>query len=105
MLCLLIKRNIAWFKFICLVNLFTNPLINALYAMLFGVFVKHELTIFIPLLLMFLEIMVWLSESWLFYRFALTRNNEQNKRISSIYNALAFSFVLNAVSCVTGLLL
>ena len=104
-LCLLIKRNKDWLKFTCLVNLFTNPLLNALYTILSDVFVKFELTTYIPLLLIFLEFLVWLSEAWLFYRFTLTRNHEQNKSGSSIYKALAFSFVLNAVSFVVGLLL
>ena len=104
-LCLLIKRSKDWLKFACLVNLFTNPLLNALYTILIEAFVKFELVVYIPLLLIFLELLVWLSEAWLFYRFALTRNNEQNKSGSSIYKALAFSFALNAVSCVVGLLL
>ena len=104
-LCLLIKRSKDWLKFTCLVNLFTNPLLNALYAFFWSVFVKLELVVYIPLLLIFLELLVWLSEAWLFYRFALTRDNEQNKPVSSIYKALSFSFVLNAVSCVIGLLL
>lgn len=104
-LCLLIKRCKAWLKFSCLVNLFTNPLINAIYTILFGAFVKLGLAAYISLLLIFLEILVWLSEAWLFYRFSLTRDNEQNKPVSSIYNALLFSFVLNAASCSIGLLL
>lgn len=104
-LCLLIKKSKAWLKFSCLVNLFTNPLVNVIYTILFLMLVKYELSIFIPVLLMFLEILVWLSEAWLFYRFALIRDNEQNKPVSSIYNALLFSFILNAVSCGTGLLL
>ena len=104
-LCLRIKRNKDWLKFTCLVNLFTNPLLNALYTILSDVFVKFELTTYIPLLLIFLEFLVWLSEAWLFYRFALTQDSKQNKPVSSIYSALAFSFVLNAVSFVIGLLL
>lgn len=106
-LCLLIKRSKAWLKFTCLVNLFTNPLINAIYTMLFWAFVKYELAVFIPLLLLFLEILVWLFESWLFYRFALTQSKEQSNHVSSIYkyNAISFSFVLNVVSCGIGLLL
>ena len=104
-LCLLITRSKSWLKFSCLVNLFTNPLINALYTILFGAFVKYELVVYIPLLLIFLELLVWLSESWLFYRFALTQKEEHRKPASSIGDALLFSFVLNVVSCGTGLLL
>ena len=104
-LCLLIKKGRDWLKFTCLVNLFTNPLLNALYAILWNVFIKLELVVYIPLLLIALEFLVWLFEGWLFYRFSLTRDKEQNKPVSSIYKALAFSFVLNAVSCGIGLLL
>lgn len=105
LLCLLIKRNKAWLKFTCLVNLLTNPLLNALYTILSDVFVKFGMAAYIPLLLIFLELLVWLSEAWLFYRFAFTRYKEQSKALPSIYKAFAFSFVLNAVSFVTGLLL
>ena len=104
-LCLLIKKSKDWLKFTCLVNLFTNPLLNALYSTLISAFIKFELTVYIPLLLIFLELLVWLFEAGLFYRFSHTRDKEQNKAVSSIYNALAFSFVLNAVSCGTGVLL
>ena len=104
-LCLLIKRSRNWLKFTCLVNLFTNPLLNALYTILIGAFINFELVVYIPLLLIFLELLVWLFEAWLFYRFSLARDKKQNKPVSTIYNALAFSFVLNAVSCGTGLLL
>ena len=104
-LCLLIKKSKDWLKFTCLVNLFTNPLLNALYTILNDVFIKFELVVYIPLLLIFLELLVWLSEAWLFYRFALTRDSEQKNPFSSIYKAMLFSFVLNAVSCGTGLLL
>ena len=104
-LCLLIKQSKAWLKFTCLVNLFTNPLINAIYTLLFWTFVKFELVVYIPLLLIFLELLVWLSESWLFYRFSLTQDNEQNKPVSSIYKALLFSLVLNATTYLSGLLL
>lgn len=103
-LCLLIKRSKDWLKFTCLVNLFTNPLLNALYTILSDVFIKFELVVYIPLLLIFLELLVWLSEAWLFYRFALTRD-EEPEPAPSIYKALTFSFVLNAVSFVIGLLL
>jgi len=104
-LCLLIKKSLSWFKFTCLVNLFTNPLLNALYTILFGAFVKFELAVYILLLPVFLELLVWLSEAWLFYRFALTLNNEQNTPEPSTRSALSFSFWLNALSCGTGLLL
>ena len=104
-LCLLIKKSKDWLKFTCLVNLFTNPLLNALYAILWSTFIKFELVVYIPLLLIVLELLVWLFEAWLFYRFSLTRDTEQNKPVSSMYKALAFSFVLNAVSCGIGVLL
>ena len=104
-LCLLIKKSKDWLKFTCLVNLFTNPLLNALYAILWSAFIKFELVVYIPLLLIVLELLVWWFEAWLFYRFSLTRDAKQNKPVSSIYKALAFSFVLNAVSCGIGLLL
>ena len=104
-LCLLILRDKAWLRFTCLVNMFTNPLVNSIYALLFWTLANHGLAVLIPVLLILLELLVWLSEAWLFYRFALTRDSEQNKAISSIYKALLFSFVLNVVSCGTGLLL
>lgn len=104
-LCLLILRDKSWLRFTCLVNMFTNPLVNAIYTLLFWTLANHGLAVFIPVLLMLLELLVWLSEAWLFYRFALTRDDEQRKSVSSIYKALLFSFVLNAVSCGTGLLL
>ena len=104
-LCLLIKKSRDWLKFTCLVNLFTNPLLNALYAILCGVLIKIQWNGYIPLLLIFLELLVWLSEAWLFYRFSLTRDDEQNKPVPSIYKAFLFSFVLNAASYGTGLLL
>ena len=104
-LCLLILRDKAWLRFTCLVNLFTNPLVNAIYTLLFWTLANHGLAVFIPVLLLLLELLVWLSEAWLFYRFALTRDSEQKKPFSSIYKAMLFSFVLNAVSCGTGLLL
>ena len=103
-LCFLIKKSKDWLKFACLVNLFTNPLLNALYTTLSDVFIKFEIVVYIPLLLIFLELLVWLSEAWLFYRFALTQDKEQ-KPVPSIYKYLAFSFVLNAVSFVVGSLL
>ena len=104
-LCLLIKKSRDWLKFTCLVNLFTNPLLNALYAILCSVLIKIQWDGYILLLLIILELLVWLFEAWLFYRFSLTRDDEQNKPVPSIYKALAFSFVLNAISCGIGLLL
>ena len=104
-LCLLIKQSKAWLKFTCLVNLFTNPLVNALYTMIYHYLAQHSLPEAAPWFLLILEITVWLSEAWLFYRFSLTRDNEQNKPVSSIYKALLFSLVLNATTYLTGLLL
>lgn len=104
-LCFLIKRSNDWLKFSCLVNLFTNPLVNFVYAIIFLALQKQDLTESAPWILLGLEIIVWLSESRLFYRFSLTRDNEQNEPVSSIYKALLFSFVLNATSYGTGLLL
>ena len=104
-LCWLFLKNKFWLRFTCLVNLFTNPLVNALYTLLYLALDKRELSGLAPWFLLGLEILVWLSETWLFYRFSLTRDNEQNNPLSSIYKALLYSFTLNAVSYGTGLLL
>lgn len=104
-LCFLISRSKAWLKFSYLVNLLTNPLMNLIYTTLYLFLENQQLSGAAPYLLILLEIAVWISEAWLFYRFALTRDKEQNKPVSSIYNALLFSFVLNAASYGTGLLL
>lgn len=104
-LCSLICRNKAWLKFSCLVNLLTNPLVNFVYSIIYLALEKQSLADMAPYILILLEILVWLSEALLFYRFALIRDNEQNETASSIYNALLFSFVLNAASYGTGLLL
>lgn len=107
-LCWLFFRNILWLKFTCLVNLFTNPLVNFIYTMTYFALEKHSLTDIAPRLLLLLEVAVWLSETWLFYRFANTKdtsNSEQKKPVSTIYNALLFSLALNAASYGTGLLL
>lgn len=104
-LCLLIKRSTDWLKFTCLVNLLTNPLINFIYSIVYYSFGNLGLIGAAPYILILLEIAVWLSESWLFYRFAFIQNNEQNKSVSSIYKVLLFSLALNAVSYGTGLLL
>lgn len=104
-LCFLITKSNAWLKFSCLVNLLTNPLVNFVYSVIYLALEKQGFVGAAPYILILLEIVVWLSETWLFYRFALTRNNEQNKPVSSIYKALLFSFVLNATSYGTGLLL
>lgn len=105
LLCFLIKRNLPWLKFSCLVNLLTNPLVNFVYTIIYYALEKQGLVNMAPGILVLLEIMVWLSEAWLFYRFALTPDKEQSKPVSSIYKALLFSFVLNAASYGTGLLL
>lgn len=99
-LCWLFLRDKAWLRFTCLVNLFTNPLVNALYTMLYLFLAKHNMTNTASWLLLGLEILVWLSETWLFYRFS-----DGQKPFSSIYKALLFSFVLNAATYISGLLL
>ena len=57
-LCLLIKKSKDWLKFTCLVNLFTNPLINALYTMLYWFLIKRGLSGKAPLFLLGLELFV-----------------------------------------------
>jgi len=99
-LCWLFLRDKAWLRFICLVNLFTNPFINALYAVLCLLLTKNSPESSVSWLLLSLELIVWLSEALLFYRFGNSK-----KPISSIYNALFFSFVLNAATYLSGLLL
>ncbi len=99
-LCWLFLCDKAWLKFVCLVNLFTNPLANALYTMLYWFLDKQERSGTAPWFLLGLELLVWLSEAWLFYRFS-----NGKKTLSSIYKSLLFSFVLNAATYITGLLL
>ena len=99
-LCWLFLKDKAWLKFTCLVNLFTNPLVNALYTILYWNLIKRGLHNTAPWFLFALEILVWLSEAWLFYRYS----NKQ-KPLPSIYKALLFSFVLNAATYLSGLLL
>lgn len=99
-LCWLFLHNKSWLKFVCLVNLFTNPLVNALYTMLYLFLAKRGLSGTASWFLLGLEILVWFSEAWLFYRFS----NKQ-KPLSSIYKALLFSLVLNAATYLSGLLL
>lgn len=99
-LCWLLLHDKAWLKFVCLVNLFTNPLVNALYAILYWVLDKRGLSGTASLFLVGLEILVWISEAWLFYRYG-----DKQKPLSSIYKALLFSFVLNAATYLSGLLL
>ena len=99
-LCLLLLKSKSWLRFTCLVNLFTNPLVNTLYTMLYLVLTKRGLSGAASWILLGLEILVWLSEAWLFYRFS-----NGHKPLSSIYKALLFSFVLNAATYISGLLL
>lgn len=99
-LCWLLLHDKAWLKFVCLVNLFTNPLVNALYAILYWVLAKRGLSGTASLFLVGLEILVWISEAWLFYQYG-----DKQKPLSSIYKALLFSFVLNAATYLSGLLL
>ncbi len=106
-LCRLFLKSKSWLKFTCLVNLFTNPLVNFMYAVIYYFLGKHNSTSAGPWILLLLEILVWLSEAWLFYLFG--RNSKEKtahrRTVSSIYKALLFSFVLNAASYGTGLLL
>lgn len=99
-ICWLFLRDKAWLKFVCLVNLFTNPLVNALYTMLYLFLVENHMTHTTPWVLFGLELLVWLSEAWLFYRFSNIHHP-----LSSIYKALLFSFVLNAATYLSGQLL
>lgn len=110
-LCLLFTKSKPWLKFTCLVNLFTNPLVNFVYTVIYLTLEKHSFTKIIPVILVILEIIVWLSEAYLFYKFHLIHNtadksgNMHKGSVSSISGALLFSFVLNAASCGIGLLL
>ena len=99
-LCFLLLKSKSWLKFVCLVNLFTNPLVNFLYSALYLYFTRHNKSNMMPLVLFLLEIMVWLSEAWLFYRFS-----SQNSPLASITKALVFSFLLNAATYLSGVLL
>ena len=96
-LCFLLLKSKAWLRFVSLVNLFTNPLLNLVYTLVCRALAEAELSEFVPWILLLMELVVWLSEAYLFYRFS--------KPVSSIYKALLFSFVLNAASYGTGLLL
>jgi len=107
-LCWLFLKNTLWIKFTCLVNLFTNPLVNFIYTMTYFALATHSLLDIAPWFLFLLELIVWLSEAWLFYRFDNTKetsNSEQKKPVSTIYKALLFSLILNVASYGTGLLL
>ncbi len=107
-LCWLFLKSRHWLKFTCLVNLFTNPLVNAIYAVTYYFLTEYNLTGMAPWILLLFEVLVWLSESWLFYLFGQTEKEEKNtchRTVSSIYKALLFSFVLNAASYLTGLLM
>ena len=85
-LCFLLLKNKSWLKFVCLVNLFTNPLVNFLYSVLYLYFTRHDRPSIMPLILFLLEIMVWLSEAWLFYRFS-----NRKKPLPSMPKALCLS--------------
>lgn len=107
-LCWLFLKSTAWLTFTCLVNLFTNPLVNFVYTVLYLRLSSHNLSGVAPWILLLLEVAVWLSEAWLFYKFGCRHADTQikpQKSISSIYKALLFSFVLNAATYLTGLLL
>lgn len=110
-LCLLFTKSKPWLKFTCLVNLFTNPLVNFVYTVIYLTLEKHSFTKIIPVILVIPEIIVWLSEAYLFYQFSRlhdgTDTSKKNYKhpLPSKFNALLFSFVLNAASCGIGLLL
>lgn len=107
-LCWLFLKSKAWLKFTCLVNLFTNPLVNFVYTVIYWGLAKQNLSDAAPWLLFLLELVVWLSEAWLFYRFSITQDTIEathRKPVSTIYKTLLFSLVLNAASYLTGLLL
>lgn len=107
-LCWLILRSKPWLKFTCLVNLFTNPLVNFVYTVIYLELAKQNCSNIAPWLLLLLEVAVWLTEAWLFYRFGNTMENQKSRHansVSTIYKALLFSLILNAVSYGTGLLL
>lgn len=107
-LCWILLKSKPWLKFTCLVNLFTNPLMNTLYTMSYWFLEKQTLSGAAPWLLLLLELAVWLSEAWLFYRFSATQDTIQathRKAVFTIYKALLFSLTLNAVSYLIGWLL
>lgn len=107
-LCYLLAKSSTWLKFSCLVNLFTNPLVNFFYTIIYLALEKHGLVYLSHGILVVLEITVWLSESYLFYRFGNTpksAQSNQSKSVSTIYKAMLFSLILNAASYGTGLLL
>lgn len=107
-LCWLFLKSTAWLTFTCLVNLFTNPLVNFVYTVIHWGLAKQNLSYAAPRLLFLLEIVVWLSEGWLFYRFSTTQDTLEithRKTVSTISSALLFSLVLNAATYLTGLLL
>ncbi len=107
-LCWLFFGSKPWLKFTCLVNLFTNPLVNFVYTVIFLELAKQNCSNIAPWLLLLLEVAIWLVEARLFYRFGNTTKctkSDQNKSVSTIYKSLLFSLVLNAASYGTGLLL
>ncbi len=110
-LCLLFTKSKPWLKFTCLVNLFTNPLVNFVYTVIYLTLEKHSFSGIIPVILVILEIIVWLSEAYLFYRFSRLHDgtdkpeNNYTNPLTSKLSALLFSLVLNAASYGIGLLL
>ena len=107
-LCWLFLASKSWLKFTCLVNLFTNPLVNFIYTVIYLELAEQNCSNIPPWLLLLLEVAIWLSEAWLFYRFGNTTEHtktNQHKSVSTIYKALLFSLILNAASYGTGLLL
>lgn len=107
-LCFIFLKSKAWLKFTCLVNLFTNPLVNFLYAWIYAALANTSRSGKADFILLILELGVWLSEAYLFYQLGKTpaaTEVKQQKTLSTIYKALLFSFTLNAASYGTGLLL
>ncbi len=104
-LCLLLLRSKPWLRFVCLVNLFTNPLVNAIYTILYSKLAVCGRIYLASRILFILELFIWICEAYLFYRFGQKQKELQGKPVSSIYKALAFSLILNSVSYGTGVLL
>lgn len=107
-LCWLFLRSKPWLKFTCLANLFTNPLVNFVYTVIYLELAKQNCSNIAPWLLLLLEVAVWLTEAWLFYRFGNTMEKQKSTQansVSTIYKAMLFSLILNAASYGTGLLL
>ena len=112
LLCWFFFKTPGWLRFTCLVNLFTNPLANALYTIFYLLVTVSRTTLFLFLLL--LELAVWLFEAWLFSLYAVRQKNvtasakEKPAFAGGFFTrrcALLFSLCLNAASCLAGVVL